>query len=137
MCEKKLAAVEGTVGAKNFDLYFLEVGASDGNVVALELDDNLPLRHGLTGKDVKAKDSAAKRRIDVNNVRGIGGDVRRNVEIVGALRRMDDGGFDIDVDGLAFKWRSLFAGRRRNNRKCDGEQYFDVCLHGSMSVAVA
>jgi hypothetical protein len=47
--EQKFAALEGGIGADDFDLCLLEVGAGDGDIVTLKLSDNLTLVDVLAG----------------------------------------------------------------------------------------
>jgi hypothetical protein len=98
MLEQEGSALEGTVGTKDFDLCFFEVGAGRGDVGALKHGDGLALLHLLAGEDLHVEDSAGERRKDADNVSGVRHDVRWDVEIV-------DAGLGVHHHGLGRRLR--------------------------------
>ena len=82
--EEQLAAMQGAVGAEDFDLGFLEVGAGCGDVAALQLAMRLPFLTSWPGRTLQAEHASAERRKDADDVRGIGSDAGGDFEVVGA-----------------------------------------------------
>ncbi len=66
--EEEFASGERAVGADDFDLGFLEVGAGCGDVAALKLRDDVALLDLLAGKDAESKHASAERRKDADDV---------------------------------------------------------------------